>query len=84
VELDAANDHLLGIIGDQSVSLQDLDQLESRLHDVQLAAQARLNETQGTDYPAAIVELQEQQNLLQYTLASLTTIANTSILEFFK
>jgi len=80
--LDAAGDHLLNIIGGQSVDLEHLEMLQSRIQTLQLNARTMLSDTQSTDYAAAITQLQEQQNLLQFTLQTVTTMNSISILDF--
>lgn len=81
-DLDAANDHLLDVVGRQSVALEYLNSLETRLADTQLETEKNLSETQGADITTALLALQEEQNLLQYTLATMSTLTNTSILDF--
>jgi len=80
--LDAAGDHLLSVIGDQSVDLEHLDTLQSRIQALQLNAQTLLGNTQSTDYATAVTQLQEQQNLLQFTFQTLTTMNSINILDF--
>ncbi|MCA8998435.1 MAG: hypothetical protein KDA80_15665 [Planctomycetaceae bacterium] len=81
-ELNRASDHLLQVVGEQSVSLQQLDRLESRAEDLQLEAQRLLGETESTDFTDAILRLQEEQNLLQYTFATVTHLFETSVLDY--
>lgn len=83
-DLDNSINHLLSVVGEQSVSLEHLDTLESRMQDLQLNAQSALNDAQGTDYATAVTRLQEQQSLLQYTLTTLTTFTNISVLDYMK
>lgn len=81
-DLDESSDHILTVVGRQSVSLQQLDRLETRAEDLILEAKSLLTETQSPDFASAIVELQEEQNLLQYSLATITRIFDLSILNF--
>lgn len=80
--LDQASDHLLSVVGKQSVSLQQLDRLESRAEDLKLESQTLLTDTQSPDFASAIIQLQEEQNLLQYSLATVTRIFDLSVLDF--
>lgn len=80
--LDAAGDHLLSIIGEQSVDLEHLDTLSDRIQTLQLNAKTLLSDTQSTDYAAMLTQLQEQQNLLQFTLQTISTMNSISILDF--
>ena len=81
-DLDESSDHILTVVGRQSVSLQQLDRLETRAEDLILEAKSLLTETQSPDFASAIIELQEEQNLLQYSLATITRIFDLSILNF--
>lgn len=83
-QLDAASDKLLNIIGKQAVSLENLDTLETRVTSQKLNAETILSDAQSTDYFAAITQLQEQQNLLMFTLQSLTTLSSVSLVDFLK
>ncbi|MEZ6126762.1 MAG: hypothetical protein R3C49_26895 [Planctomycetaceae bacterium] len=80
--LDDLNNHLLDVVGEQSVDLQNLDRLQTRAEDLSLEAQRVLGDLQGTDFTDAIIKLQEQTNLNQYTLASLAQVFQVSILDF--
>lgn len=81
-QLDQASDHVLSVVGKQSVSLQQLDRLETRAEDLKLESQTLLTDTQSPDFASAIVQLQEEQNLLQYSLATVTRIFDLSVLDF--
>jgi len=81
-DLDLASNHLLTIIGEQSVSLQNLDRTDTRLAELKLSAQTVLSNAQGTDYFAAVSQLQEQQTLLQFTMQSLTMMSSVSLVDF--
>lgn len=83
-DLDLAQDHLLGVIGEQAVSLTQLQSIQTRLEDLKLGAQELLGDTESTDLPSAILKLQEEQNLLQFTLSSLVTLTNTTVLDFLR
>jgi flagellar hook-associated protein 3 len=83
-ELDAASNHLLDIIGQQSVSLEQIDKVQSRIQTLQLNSQTTLNDAQSTDYTEAAVQLQEQQNLMQYTLQTLSLLNNISLIDFLR
>lgn len=83
-ELDESSTHLLNVVGEQSVSLQRLDQLETRAEDLKLAAETLLSDTQSPDFAEAILQLQEEQNLLQFSLATVTRIFDLSVLDFLR
>ncbi|WP_437192231.1 flagellar hook-associated protein FlgL [Planctomicrobium sp. SH527] len=83
-QLDSASNNLLNIIGKQAVSLENLDTLETRVTSQKLNAETILSDAQSTDYFAAITQLQEQQNLLMFTLQSLTTLSKVSLVDFLR
>jgi flagellin-like hook-associated protein FlgL len=83
-DLDAASDHLLDIVGQQSISLEQIDTVQSRVQALQLNSQTALNDAQSTDYTEAAVQLQEQQNLMQYTLQTLSLLNNISLVDFLR
>lgn len=80
--LDRASDHLLEHVGRQSVSLQQLDRIQIRTEDLKLEAQRLHSELNSPDFATAITQLQEEQNLLQYSFATITRIFDLSILDF--
>ena len=82
--LELANAHMLDVVGEQSVDLQTLDRLQDRGDDLQLEAQKLLGQLQGTDFTEAVIQLQEEQNLNEYTLATLAGVFQVSILDFLR
>lgn len=83
-QTEAMNDHLLDVVGEQSVDLQTLDRLQDRGEDLQLEAEIRLGELQGTDFATAVLQLQEEQNLTEYTFATLSGVFQVSVLDFLR
>ena len=83
-DLELANDHLLDVIGEQSVDLQTLDRLQDRGEDLQLEAEKLLGRIQGTDFAEAVLQLQEEQNLTEYTFATLSGVFQVSVLDFLR
>ena len=63
-EIERVEDHLLDEISTQSVSLENLDRLETRTEDLQLHQIATHAETSDADLAAAALELQELQQFL--------------------
>ncbi|MEP3482257.1 MAG: flagellar hook-associated protein FlgL [Fuerstiella sp.] len=80
--LDQTIDHLLGVVGQQSIDLEQLDTQQTRSEDIQADAQVILSDLQSTDLTSAVVELQELELLNQFTLATLARAFDTSILDF--
>lgn len=84
-DLDRVHDHLLRVVGDVSVRLQNLDSIERHAEDSQIEATAKVTEIESTDMIAAIAELQSEQNLLQFTYAASSNLINgTNILDFLR
>lgn len=81
-EIDRIHEHLLTVVGDQAQTLKTIDDLDSRLDNLVLDAKERISDVAATDIPAAAVELQEAQNLLQYSYAVTSQVFNTSLLDY--
>ncbi len=81
-DLESGSNHLLGIIGEQAVSLQTLDTTSKQMETMTLNAKTTLTDAQGTDYFSAVSQLQEQQMLLQFTLQSLALMNSVSLVDF--
>lgn len=80
--LEQTADHLLGVVGDQSVDLQQLDIQQERSQDVQVEAEIVLNGLQATNLTDAVLELQEKELQHQFTLATLARAYDSSILDY--
>ena len=83
-QLDLANEHLLDVVGEQSVDLQSLDRLHDRAADLKLEAERVLSQVQATDIVDTTLQLQEEQNLNRFALATLTQVFDVSILDFLR
>ena len=51
---------------------------------MQLEAERLLSELQGTDFTEAVLQLQEEQNLTEYTFATLSGVFQVSVLDFLR
>lgn len=80
--LEQTGDHLLTVVGKQSVDLQMLDTQQERSVDIQLEAEKVLSGLQATDLTDAILELQEAELQHQFTLATLARAYDSSILDY--
>jgi len=83
-ELDRIGDHVLEVMGQQSASLQTLQELDFRIQDLQLEVESQLSEIQSTDIPTAVLRLQNDQSLLEFTYAITAQIASTSLIDFLR
>ncbi|MGI9518045.1 MAG: flagellar hook-associated protein FlgL [Pirellulaceae bacterium] len=82
VDLETISNQLLDSIGEQSVALQDLEQLSSRNGDHQLELRSRLNEREAADLASVIVEMQSLQSTMQFNYAALSILQSNNLLDF--
>jgi flagellin-like hook-associated protein FlgL len=83
-DLQRVGNHVLSVVGEQSVALENLDTLEVRAQDLQLERQRLIAEIESADISETVVNLQTEQNLLQFTYASSIGLLNTSLLDFLR
>lgn len=82
--LDSIADRMLETIGVQSSSLAGLDQIQSRNEDLKLELEIGRSNLQSTDLPTAIIDLQSEQLLQQYTFAITSRIMSQNLLSFLQ
>lgn len=82
-ELSELSDRVLTTLGRQSASLQSLNELGNRVGDIQLQTEIQINELQATDLPEAVLNLQNQQTLLEFTYSVAARVTSISLLNFF-
>ena len=75
-DLTRVHDHILTVVGRQSVALENLEGMERRSEDYQLEMAKRVDSLESTDMIAAITNLQNEQNMLQYTYAVSANLMN--------
>ena len=83
-DIQRVHDHLLDIVAEQSVDLENLDGLQRRAEDFQLETQIVVASVESADITDAIVKMQTEQNALQYTYAVTSQILDTSLLDFLR
>ncbi|QDU40240.1 flagellar hook-associated protein FlgL [Maioricimonas rarisocia] len=83
-DLQRQGGHMLDVIGQQSITLQQLDRLELRTEDLMIEAETVRIETETTDFASTILAFQEEQTMIQYTLASLARVYDVSVLDFIR
>jgi flagellin-like hook-associated protein FlgL len=76
--------HILGVVGTQSATLQNLESLQSHLQDLQLNAKKTSSELGDADLSDLVIKLQSYQNMLQLSYASFARIIDQNILDFLK
>ncbi len=83
-DLQRVYDHILDVVGVQSVSLEQLDRLQVRTEDLALAEQIEYNDTTAADITQAVVRLQKLTNLQEYTVAAVTRILSPNLLNYLQ
>ncbi|MCA9067232.1 MAG: hypothetical protein KDA96_29435, partial [Planctomycetaceae bacterium] len=83
-ELDAYNDHLLDIIGIESVRSEQMQRLEQRTTDLKLEKETEHSDTVSVDITAAVLRLQEMYNLQQFTMSSVSRLVDTNLLNYLR
>ena len=83
-ELENVADHVLDVMGQQSASLQTLQQLEFRVQDFQLQTETQLSNLQSTDIAEAVLRMQNDQSLLEYTYAITADISSRGLIDFLR
>ncbi|MEO1615046.1 MAG: flagellar hook-associated protein FlgL [Planctomycetota bacterium] len=81
-ELDNAASKLFDMMGQQATSLRTMQTMEERVDDLMLSVETRLSDIQATDFPEAVVQLTNSQNLLQYTYAVTAQLTSLNLLQF--
>jgi flagellar hook-associated protein 3 len=83
-DLDRVRDDVLQVVGEQSVTLQNLDALENNLRNVQLETQRILSDLESADLAEVTLRLQQEQTLLQFSFASFAAVTDTNLLDFLR
>lgn len=81
-DIERLQNHILDVVGEQAVSLQNLDALESRTNDLKLQQQSIASEIEGADLADVVLRLQQEQTMLQYTLASSAQLFSQSLVDY--
>lgn len=77
-------EHLLDVIGQQSVTLAHLDDLQASTEDVQLELRRQVSQTASADIAEVALQLQQSQSQRQYTLATASQLFDVSLLDFLR
>lgn len=83
-EVDRVRSSILDVVGEQGVSLQNLEGLETRAQDVQLELRKLTTDLEGVDLTEVVLDLRAQENLLQLTLAASARLFDQSLLDFIR
>lgn len=71
-------------IATQSVQLANLESVDARIRDIQVTTQELIIELQSADAPTVAIRLQNEQNLLEFTLAASANLMGTSLIDFLR
>jgi flagellar hook-associated protein 3 FlgL len=83
-DVDRHRENILHFVGEQSIELENLETLRRRAEDLQLEARRVVSELESADIAEVALKLQEEQNLMQFTLASSVAVIQQSILDFLR
>lgn len=83
-DIERIQDHVLDIVGVQSVSLEQIDRLESRTGDLKLAEKIEYSDTVNADVAEAVLRLQELNNLQQFTMAAVGQLLTPNLLNYIQ
>ena len=81
-ELDEIANNILHVIGEQSSALQTMESLQTRVEDMKQAAEVEINDLQVTDFPSAVLNLETNQTMLQYTYAVTASVTSIDLISF--
>jgi flagellar hook-associated protein 3 len=81
-DIERLQNHILDSVGEQAVALENLDAIESRTHDLKLEQQRIAGEIEGADLAEVVLRLQQEQTMLQYTLASSAQLFSQSLVDY--
>ena len=83
-DVQQASSRILEVVGDQSVSLDNLDGIEARVEIYRLETERAVGDRESADIASAIVQLQNEQNMLQFTYAVSSQVMSISILDYLR
>jgi flagellin-like hook-associated protein FlgL len=83
-QITTARNAVQDVTGEQSADLATLQTLSNSVSNSQLADQTRLGDLQGTDYAAAVVQMQQNQTALQAIYATTAQLLQPGFLNFLQ
>ena len=83
-DIDRIQTHVLDIVGMQSVSMEQIERLETRTEDLKLAEKIEYSDTVSADIGEAVLRLQELNNLQQFTMAAVSRLLTPSLLNYLR
>ncbi len=83
-DINRIQDHVLDVVGMQSVSMEQIDRLATRTEDLTLAEKSEYSDTVSADISAAVLRLQELNNLQQFTMAAVGRLLTPNLLDYLQ
>lgn len=84
VDIERHANQLLEVVGQQSVSLESIVALRDRNRSYNLEVSQIIDDVENADLTDVVLQLQQEQNLLEYTYATSSTILNQNILDYLR
>ena len=75
---------ILDVVGEQSVSLESIVALRDRNRAYNLEVSQIIDDVENADLTDVVLQLQQEQNLLEYTYATSSTILSQNILDYLR
>jgi flagellin-like hook-associated protein FlgL len=83
-DLERHADRILSVVGEQSVALESIEALKSRNRAYHLEISQVVDDIEGADLTDVVLQLQQEQNLLEYSYAVSSAILSQSILDYLR
>lgn len=83
-DIDRVRNDVLAGVGRQSVQLENLEAIGAHTQELQLQAQERISDLESADITEVILNLQAQQNLLQFTYSAVLRVLDQSLIDFIR
>lgn len=83
-DIDRVRNDVLSGVGRQSVQLENLEAIGAHTQELQLQAQERISDLESADITEVILNLQAQQNLLQFTYSAVLRVLDQSLIDFIR
>jgi flagellin-like hook-associated protein FlgL len=81
-DIERMQNHMLDVVGAQAMSLENLDSMQTRIEDLQVEQEKMAADIEGADMAEAVLRLQQEQLMLQYTLAGTAKLFEVSLVDF--
>ncbi len=83
-DLDKIAKNAFSLLGQQATALKTMETLGYRVDDLMLSVESQISDVQSTDIPDAVLNMENTQNLLQYTYAVTGRLTSLNLLDFLR